>query len=336
MRTAPAPLPVLVVLLALLCTIGAPQRLHAHGNVVSEEDACVIKIGFYRAHFSVYQPLTHQHFAFCEDLPDATETIFVLQYLHESMREVPVDFRIIKDTLNLGRFARSEDVTRFDLDEDTVFYAPARRQSDAVLMVLHSFAEDGDYIGIVTARSPSQDKTYTAVFPFSVGGFPAYVRVLLLGLASSAAAVVGLWLYYRRRPKVVARGVTSFAAVAGLVLSLYPVPPALADAVPSAAGQLTASFESADGPIGINRIHSWIVHVAYADGTPVEHATIQVTGGMPEHDHGLPTAPRMTRYLGNGDYLIEGMKFHMNGHWKVVVDITTDALHDVVTFDLEL
>ena len=68
-----------------------------HGGVVMEEDLCVINIGFYRAHFTVYQPQTSANEEFCEDLPDAGETIFVLDYLHDSMKRVPVDFRIIKE-----------------------------------------------------------------------------------------------------------------------------------------------------------------------------------------------------------------------------------------------
>jgi hypothetical protein len=42
------------------------------------------------------------------------------------------------------------------------------------------------------------------------------------------------------------------------------------------------------------------------NGEPVENATIAVDGDMPEHGHGLPTCPQVTKYLGNGDYLVEG------------------------------
>ena len=34
---------------------------------------------------------------------------------------------------------------------------------------------------------------------------------------------------------------------------------------------------------------------------------------MPEHNHGFPTAPRVTENLGEGDYLLEGMRFNMGG-----------------------
>ena len=61
---------------------------------------------------------------------------------------------------------------------------------------------------------------------------------------------------------------------------------------------------------------------------------------MPEHDHGLPTEPRITTNLGAGDYLLEGMKFHMNGVWTISLVISGPASDagetDTVIFQLEL
>ena len=96
------------------------------------------------------------------------------------------------------------------------------------------------------------------------------------------------------------------------------------------------SYESELQPISINRIHNWVVHVESPDGSPVDDATVTLVGGMPVHDHGLPTLPQATQNLGNGDYLVEGMKFHMNGWWQVTISITVNGRSDVVTFDLQL
>ena len=104
----------------------------------------------------------------------------------------------------------------------------------------------------------------------------------------------------------------------------------------SAAGRYQVSFDSELEPIGINQIHSWVLHVETKYGQLVSDAEITVAGGMPEHDHGLPTTPQMTQYLGKGDYLIEGMKFHMNGLWQVTFTISEGGESDRVTFDLEL
>ena len=96
------------------------------------------------------------------------------------------------------------------------------------------------------------------------------------------------------------------------------------------------SYESELQPISINRIHNWVVHVESSDGSPVDDATVTLVGGMPIHDHGLPTLPQATQNLGNGDYLVEGMKFHMNGWWQVTISITVNGRSDAVTFDLQL
>jgi hypothetical protein len=104
----------------------------------------------------------------------------------------------------------------------------------------------------------------------------------------------------------------------------------------SADSGLVVSYTSELTPIVINKIHNWIVHLETADGTNVAGAQIVAIGGMPIHDHGLPTLPRMTRELGDGDYLLEGMKFHMNGWWQVTVSIDVNDNRDSVIFDLVL
>ena len=38
---------------------------------------------------------------------------------------------------------------------------------------------------------------------------------------------------------------------------------------------------------------------------------------MPQHGHGLPTRPRVTRSLGEGIYEIEGVRFNMGGWWGI-------------------
>ena len=89
-------------------------------------------------------------------------------------------------------------------------------------------------------------------------------------------------------------------------------------------------------PIPVRRLQSWTLHVETADGSPVDAATITMNGGMPQHGHGLPTTPQVTRALGNGDHLVEGVRFNMGGWWVVRFAITTSAGTDTVTFNLGL
>ena len=95
-------------------------------------------------------------------------------------------------------------------------------------------------------------------------------------------------------------------------------------------------FSSKLDPITINTMHAWILHIENRSGEPVIDARVQVSGGMPKHDHGLPTRPLVTRNLGNGDYLLEGLKFHMGGQWQVILTIQQGAVSDSVTFELNL
>jgi len=89
-------------------------------------------------------------------------------------------------------------------------------------------------------------------------------------------------------------------------------------------------------PIPVRRLQRWTLHLDTIDGRPVDTATITMDGGMPQHGHGLPTSPRVTRALGNGDHLIEGVKFNMGGWWVVRFAITSSAGADTVTFNLAL
>ncbi len=101
-------------------------------------------------------------------------------------------------------------------------------------------------------------------------------------------------------------------------------------------GIYTISFEAELDPIEINKIHSWVLSVRTSNGDPVTTAEISVLGGMPLHDHGMPTRPRVTEYLGEGRYRLEGMRFHMNGHWEVSVTVKADGKVDTAVIALDL
>ncbi len=101
-------------------------------------------------------------------------------------------------------------------------------------------------------------------------------------------------------------------------------------------GLYRLSYSSNLRPIQINRLHSWNIHLETMDGQGVERAEFNVTGGMPIHDHGLPTKPRVTREIGNGDYLLEGVRFHMRGDWELVISVNSAAGSDTVVVELTI
>lgn len=178
-------------------------RAVAGGGVILQDDVCKIKIGFYEAHFTAYQPETSGNKQFCEDLPDVGPTIFVLDYLHDSMKEVPIDFRIIRDVAELGRFVRLEDLPVLgDLDEQTIYYRAPTIETDASLTVEPLLPDKGSYIGIVTAGHPTNDNVYTAVFPFEVGAIDISFIFPILAFLAPALFIWLLWRMRSRRQQV--------------------------------------------------------------------------------------------------------------------------------------
>lgn len=101
-------------------------------------------------------------------------------------------------------------------------------------------------------------------------------------------------------------------------------------------GTFNVSYTASTGAVPVNQMHQWTLHVETADGQPVTDATITVDGDMPQHGHGLPTRPQVTQNLGNGDYLVEGVRFQMGGWWVMDFTITADGQTDTVRFNMQL
>jgi len=248
-----------------------------------------------------------------------------MEYQHDSLSTMNVDFRIIRDVTGKGRFARLEDVDKIaDIDSVTIYYQPPIVESDVYTVSL-DIVEEGEYIGIVSARHPATKKLYTAVFPFAVGFTGLGYWPFIIGL------LVAIQLQYFFMTGRLKRWFGGARAVPSLlVCSLLLIAP---DAF---AGEYVVTYTTPAGDPEINRMHSWILHVEDAAGVPVEGAEIEVEGGMPQHDHGLPTQPRITEELGNGDYRLDGMRFHMGGYWEIIVRITTDSGTSTVILALRL
>ncbi|GLC24885.1 FixH family protein [Roseisolibacter agri] len=104
----------------------------------------------------------------------------------------------------------------------------------------------------------------------------------------------------------------------------------------SAGGAYRATIVPQGDSIPRNRLHRWTLHLETAAGAPVDSATVAVDGGMPQHGHGLPTKPRVTRHVGNGDHVVDGMKFNMGGWWVVTFRVAAASGTDSVVFNLKL
>ena len=101
-------------------------------------------------------------------------------------------------------------------------------------------------------------------------------------------------------------------------------------------GSYKVSLYCNESPVPMRKIHSWTVHVETPDGLPVENAKVYVFGGMPMHNHDFHTVPKVKKYLGNGDYLVEGVKFSMLGHWEMRFNIKNNMKEDRVVFKIHM
>ena len=100
-------------------------------------------------------------------------------------------------------------------------------------------------------------------------------------------------------------------------------------------GRYTATLQPAES-LRPRKLQTVQVTLTDAKGQAVDGASITVDGGMPQHGHGLPTQPRVTKALGGGVYVIEGVRFNMGGWWEFRLSIAGSAGADTVTFNLAL
>ena len=119
-----------------------------------------------------------------------------------------------------------------------------------------------------------------------------------------------------------------------------------AQTVETAQGKFVVSIEPQVLPLALNRIHSWRIRLSTITGAKVDNATIFVGGGMPDHGHGFPTRPIVSKDIAAGEYLLEGMKFSMHGRWEIKLGIQvneqvseqvneqTREVFDVATFNV--
>ena len=104
----------------------------------------------------------------------------------------------------------------------------------------------------------------------------------------------------------------------------------------SEGGHYRGTIKPQGDSIPKGKLQRWTLHLETVEGTAVDSVKIAVDGGMPQHGHGLPTKPRVTRDLGNGDHLVEGMKFNMGGWWVVKFRVNATPGADSLEFNLSL
>lgn len=112
-------------------------------------------------------------------------------------------------------------------------------------------------------------------------------------------------------------------------------PPAGADprSRPTASGEFRVSYTPSPDPIPLNEYFTLKLTVRDRAGAPAD--AIEVDADMPSHNHGMLSAPAVSRQ-GPGEFLAEGMLFHMPGDWELYVDVQTEGGPQRVVFPIFL
>ncbi|MEM7135601.1 MAG: cytochrome c peroxidase [Myxococcota bacterium] len=103
-------------------------------------------------------------------------------------------------------------------------------------------------------------------------------------------------------------------------------------------GDLRVVVHTDSMPVPINVTHQWRVQVRReaSETTPFIPQALVVNGGMPSHGHGLPTQPSASQHLGDGTFLVSGMRFNMGGPWEMVIRILDGNRWHRVAFPIDL
>lgn len=88
------------------------------------------------------------------------------------------------------------------------------------------------------------------------------------------------------------------------------------------------------GQLLVSKTQNWVIHIEAKDGSTFIPSQLSLIGGMPAHGHGFPTQPKLSRYLAGGDFLVEGVRFHMPGLWHLQVDLVGPLGPDRARFEV--
>jgi len=184
-------------------TLFAPA-VFGHGGVSVEDDVCIIKIDRYKAHFTGYLPKQRATQEFCEDIPLVAESIFVIDFISDELRNMELDFRIVRDVNSIGVTATYADLGGPEaIEKATIYYQEPRQFQKGVMNVRYNFVQEGGYIGIVNAHHLETGLKYTSVFPFAVGSpqYGKYVKYFVLLFLLCAIFIYGAGRSHIFRPK---------------------------------------------------------------------------------------------------------------------------------------
>lgn len=174
------------VAVLIAATLGAAGSAYAHGGVSIDQGQCIMKIGPDTMSFTGYQPNKSRD-QFCDDIPDVGPTIIVLDAQQDELRDMALEIRILR---NVGQKSDDEN-----MEANTEYYVPPKVYKTGTLNFEYTFANKGNYIGLVKARTTDGSKEYVSRFPFAVGETAG--KDMTIAIFGAVMALAGFGLYYK-------------------------------------------------------------------------------------------------------------------------------------------
>jgi hypothetical protein len=82
------------------------------------------------------------------------------------------------------------------------------------------------------------------------------------------------------------------------------------------------------------QLEVWVARAAEPD-VLARDVELSVAAAMPEHGHGMNRVPKVSK-RDDGSFLVDGMLFHMTGHWELYLDVTRGAVTERAQCDIVL
>ncbi|ORU89478.1 MAG: hypothetical protein A6F71_00490 [Cycloclasticus sp. symbiont of Poecilosclerida sp. M] len=185
-----------IILLTLIAT-----NTWGHGGVMNEGNECKLRVGPYVMNFSGYQPSNKVSQQFCDDMPTVGKSIIVLDFIDNKLRDMTVNFRVIKS--DVAALGTDEDgiINDDELAQTPHFEIPAKQYPTGTMTISQDFTEKGHFIGYVVVEG--ENEKFISRFPFSVGypkpGIPAALKAPIAVFL--IIIIIMVWLA-RRKPVV--------------------------------------------------------------------------------------------------------------------------------------
>lgn len=107
-----------------------------------------------------------------------------------------------------------------------------------------------------------------------------------------------------------------------------PAPPA--DAQVASSGGVQAAWLAEPTPVRVGQPFALRVQLC-----PAQARLLRVHARMPEHRHGMNYRASV-KPLGQGQWRVEGMLWHMSGHWELRLDVSSQGLEHQLVQSVQL